>query len=109
MVKAFDVADEAHAFDAVDAAFGGFVGVPAFEPGAGDWLDVSFFPECYYDVDVAYQLRVNEFGLLAADIDTVLREDLRRQFFERVAGLGAGRMDLHNVAGDLAHQSCGHL
>jgi hypothetical protein len=71
------VADWAHAFDAVDAAFGGLVGVPALEAGAGDRVDVGFAPECDDDVDVAHQLWVNEFGLFVADIDTVLREDLR--------------------------------
>ena len=57
------VADWAHAFDAVDAAFGGLVGVPALEAGAGDRVDVGFAPECDDDVDVAHQLWVNEFGL----------------------------------------------
>ena len=71
------VADQAHAFDAVDAAFGGFVGVPALETGAGDRVDVSFSPERDDDVDGAHQLRVNEFGLLLRYIDPNLVERLR--------------------------------
>jgi len=38
------VAHEAHAFDAVDAALGGFVGVPALDAGAVERLDVASRP-----------------------------------------------------------------
>jgi hypothetical protein len=47
------VADEAHAFDAFDAAFGGLVSVPALEPGARYRLDVSLPPESDNNVDIA--------------------------------------------------------
>ena len=71
------VADQAHAFDAVDAAFGGFVGVPALETGAGDRVDVSFSPQGDDDVDDAHLLRVNEFGRLLRYVDPNLVERLR--------------------------------
>ena len=35
------VADEAHAFDAIDATFGGFVGVPDLDRGAVDGLHLG--------------------------------------------------------------------
>ena len=60
----FDVVtDEAHALDAVDAAFGGFVGVPVLEAGSGKGVDVGFAPQCDDDVDVAGQLQVDGFGV----------------------------------------------
>jgi hypothetical protein len=37
--------DLAHSFDAIDAAFRGFVGVPAFEPSARSRVDVRISPE----------------------------------------------------------------
>ena len=52
------VANQPHAFDAVDTALGGFVGVPVLELRPGDRLDVGLASEGHHDVDVA-----NEFGV----------------------------------------------
>jgi hypothetical protein len=70
------VPDRAHAFDAIDAASGSLVGVPALESGARDRVDVRFSSQREDDVDIAYQLRVNEFGLFVGGIDADLCERL---------------------------------
>ena len=105
----FDVVtDEAHALDAVDAAFGGFVGVPVLEAGSGKGVDVGFAPQCDDDVDVAGQLQVNGFGVWSVmSID--LSQNLGGEIVDGGAGLGAGGIHRHGVTGDLAHQSGGPL
>ena len=69
----------------------------------------GFASERDHDVDVANELRINECGCLAGDVDTDLGQGLRGQVVDGGAGLGAGRVHLHGVAGDLAHQPGGHL
>ena len=58
------VAHESHSFDPVDAAFGRLIGIPVLEPGFGHGVDAGLAPKCHHDVDIANQLRVNEFGRL---------------------------------------------
>jgi hypothetical protein len=52
------VAGQAHPFDAVDAAFGGFVGVPVFEACVGHWVDAGFTSERDHEVDVNNELPI---------------------------------------------------
>ena len=56
------VADQPHAFNAVDAPLSGFVGVPSLGPCAGHWVDAGFASEGDHDVDVTNELRINECG-----------------------------------------------
>ena len=70
------VADQPHPLDAVDAAFGGFVGVPVFEACVGHWIDAGFTYEGDHDVDVANELRINECGCVSCDVDTNLGQGL---------------------------------
>jgi hypothetical protein len=46
------VADQSHSFDSVDAAIGGFIGVPVLELDPGYGVDVGFATECDYHIDV---------------------------------------------------------
>jgi hypothetical protein len=46
------VADQTHAFDAVDAAFGRFVDIPVLKPGFASRLGVGFASERDDEVDV---------------------------------------------------------
>ena len=80
------VADQAHAFDAVDAAFGGFVGVPVLEPGAGHGVDVGLASEGDHDVDIANELRINECGCVSGDVDADLGQGLSGQVVVPVPG-----------------------
>jgi len=54
-------------------------------------------------------LGINEFGCLAADVNADLSQGLRGKIVDRYAWLGAGRMHLYGVPGDLGHQPSGHL
>ena len=98
------VADQAHAFDAVDAAFGRFVGVPVLEACVGHWVDAGFTSERDHDVDVNNEVRINECGCVSCDVDTDLGQGLSGQVVDGGARLGARRVHLHGVACDLGHQ-----
>jgi hypothetical protein len=57
------VPDEPHALEAVDAAFGRFVGVPVLQRAAGGNVDGGVTPEGDDEVDVAEQIGVEGFGV----------------------------------------------
>ena len=73
------VADQAHAFYPVDAAFGGFVGAPVFESGTGHWVNSGFTAERDHNVDMANRRWINEFGCVSRDVDTDLGQGLSGQ------------------------------
>ena len=75
----------------------------------GDRVDAGFTSERDHDVDVTNELRINECGCVSCDVDTNLGQGLSGQVVDGGAGLGASRVHLHGVAGDLAHQPGGHL
>ena len=49
---------------------------------------MSLSPECDHNVDVAHQLRLNEFGLFFGDIDADFGECLRGEFVDGAARAG---------------------
>jgi hypothetical protein len=81
------VADQAHALDAVDAAFGGFVGVPVLQLDAVGNLHRGVATEGDDEVDRSQQVGVDGSGGLTADIDADLGEDLSREGVDLLAGL----------------------
>ncbi len=87
------VADQAHAFDAVDVAFGGFVGVPVFEACVGHWVDAGFTSERDHEVDVNNGLRINECGCVSCDVDTNLGQGLSGRRCEPVGAEHRLRLD----------------
>ncbi len=77
------VADQAHAFYAVDAAFGGFVGVPVLEPSSDNRVDVGLATERDHEVDITNEVRINECGCISCDVDTNLGQgQISRSGFE---------------------------
>ena len=103
------VADQAHPFEAVDAPFGGFVGVPVLDRDSRQRIEPGFPAQRHYDVDVAGQRVVHRRGHLGGDVHADLEKCSCREAVDGRAGCGARRMNLHGVTGQLAHQSGGHL
>ena len=104
------VADQPHPLDAVDAALGRFVGVPVLEPGARHRVDVGFAAEGDDEVDIADELRVDQFRGLAGDVDADLEQATPRTARSPpLPGLVPAECTSHGVTGDLAHQSGRHL
>ena len=76
---------------------------------SGDRVDVCLAPEGDHEVDITNEVRINECGCVSCDVDTDFGQGLSGQIVDGGARLGASRVHLHGVAGDLAHQPCGHL
>jgi len=68
------VADEAHAFDAIDATFGGFVGVPDLDRGAVDGLNLGVPSEHDDPVGGRDEVVGELFRGLIGDVDPDLEE-----------------------------------
>ena len=77
------VADQAHPFDAVDAAFGGFVGVPDLDRGAVDWLNVGVAAEDDDPVDGGDEVIGELFRGLVGDVDPDFEQDFCGQSVDR--------------------------
>jgi hypothetical protein len=84
------VADDAHAFDAVDSAVGLPVGVPDLKAGALDLVYVHLPARGNHQVDAPHYRRSDVLGGVARDVDTDLLQRPRGQVADRVARCAAG-------------------
>lgn len=91
------VADEAHAFEAVDAAFGGFVGVPDFDRCVVDGFDVGVAAEDDDPVEGSDEVVGELSGCLFGDVDTDLEKGLGGESVDGDARFGAGGVDVDAV------------
>ena len=66
-----------------------------------NWVDVGFATEGDHEVDIANELRINECGCVSCYFDTAFGQGLSGQVVDGGARLGASRVNLHGVAGDL--------
>jgi hypothetical protein len=83
-------ADEAHAVDAIDATFGGFVGVPDLDRGAVDGLNLGVPSEHDDPVGGRDEVVGELFRGLIGDVDPDLEECLGGQRVDRGPGFRAG-------------------
>ena len=66
------VANQSHPVDAVDAALGGFIGVPVLEPGTRNRVDMGLQAQRHNEIDLAHQGRVDQLRVFGGDVDTDL-------------------------------------